>query len=79
MNVIEQLAESFKEMVEKEPPASYSAAGKQLVCGHCGSAMFSSRRVLVRGPLSHCLVCTKCSLAMWFETAPVVAVSEPKA
>jgi uncharacterized protein (DUF983 family) len=70
MNVLEQLAESFREMVKKEPPASHFAGGKQVVCGHCGSGTFSSRRVLVRGPLSHCLVCTKCGLAMWFETSP---------
>jgi len=70
VNVLAQMAESFREMVKKEPPASYLAAGKQVVCGHCGSGTFSSQRVLVRGPLSHCLVCTKCSLAMWFETAP---------
>ena len=56
MNVLEQLGESFREMVKKEPPASYVAAGKQVVCGHCGSGTFSSQRVLVRGPLSHCLV-----------------------
>ena len=78
MNVLEQLTEAFKEMVKKEPPASYLAAGKQVVCGHCGSETFSSQRVLVRGPLSHCLVCTNCSLAMWFEIAPVVSVGEPK-
>jgi len=70
MNVLEELAESFKEMVKKEPPGSYFAAGKKVVCGHCGSETFSSQRVLVRGPLSYCLACTKCSLAMWFETAP---------
>jgi uncharacterized protein (DUF983 family) len=70
MNVLHQLADSFKEMVTKEPPASYVAAGKQVVCSHCGSVIFSGRRVLVRGPLSYSLVCTKCGLAMWFETAP---------
>jgi hypothetical protein len=70
MNVLEQLGESFREMVKKEPPASYLAAGKQVVCGHCGSGTFNSQRVLVRGPLSDCLVCTKCSLAMWFERGP---------
>jgi transcription elongation factor Elf1 len=77
MNVLEQLAESFRDMVKKEPPASYAAAGKPVACCHCGSGTFSSQRVLVRGPLSHCLVCTTCGLAMWFETAPVVAVIEP--
>jgi uncharacterized protein (DUF983 family) len=77
MNVLEQLAESFRKMIKKEPPASYSAAGKPVVCGHCGSGTFSRQRVLVRGPLSHCLVCTSCGLAMWFETAPAVAASEP--
>ena len=77
MNVLEQLAEGFRDMVKKEPPASYSASGKPVVCGHCGSGTFSSHRVLVRGPLSHCLVCTTCGLAMWFELPPVAAASEP--
>jgi hypothetical protein len=77
MNVLEQLAESFREMVKKEPPASYSAAGMPVACGHCGSGTFSRQRVLVRGPLSHCLVCTTCGLAMWFESAPVAAANEP--
>jgi transcription elongation factor Elf1 len=79
MNIVEQFAEGVKEMVKKEPPVSYFAAEKQVVCGHCGSETFISQRVLVRGPLSHCLVCAKCGLAMWFETAPVVAMSGPKA
>jgi DNA-directed RNA polymerase subunit RPC12/RpoP len=70
VNILEQLGESFKEMVTKEPPASYLAAGKRVVCGHCSSEIFSKKRVLVRGPLSYCLVCTKCSLAIWFENAP---------
>jgi len=70
MNAINKLTKSFKEMVKKEPPSSYIAAGKLIVCGHCGSEIFNGRRVLVRGPLSYCLVCTKCSLAMWFEIAP---------
>jgi len=70
MNVFEQLADTFKEMVTKEPPASYTAGGKPVACGHCGSDIFFKQRVLVRGPLSYCLVCTKCSLAMWFEAAP---------
>jgi len=70
MSVLEQLSESFREMVKKRPPSSYVAAEKQVVCVHCGSETFTSHRVLVRGPLSFCLVCTKCSLAMWFETSP---------
>jgi len=70
MNIFKRLAESFKEMVVKEPPSSYYAAGIQVICGHCGSEKFKKKRVLVRGPLSYCLVCTKCSLAIWFETAP---------
>jgi hypothetical protein len=70
MNVLEELAKSFAEMAKKEPPASYFAAGRKVVCGHCSSETFSSQRVLVRGPLAYCLVCTNCSLAMWFETAP---------
>ena len=70
MNVLEQLAESFKEMVKREPPASYLAAGKRVVCGHSGSETFVKQRVRVRGPLSYCLECVKCSLTMWFEVAP---------
>ena len=79
MNRLKQFAVSFKEMARKEPPASYFAAGKKVTCGHCGSETFSSQRVLVRGPLSHCLVCTNCTLAIWFATAPVVAAGKPKA
>jgi hypothetical protein len=78
MNALKELIGSMGTMGKKGPPASYVAAGKKVVCAHCGSETFSSLRVLVRGPLSHCLVCTKCSLAMWFEIAPVVAVSGPK-
>ena len=70
MNILEQLGESFKDMVTKEPPSIYFSAGKQVVCCHCGSETFSKKRVLLHGPLSYCLVCTNCSLAMWFETAP---------
>jgi hypothetical protein len=71
MNAFERLAEGFRDMVKKEPPASYSAAGKPAACGHCGSGTFRRRRVLVRGALSHSLTCVKCGLVMWFETAPL--------
>jgi len=48
----------------------FAAVGKRLACSHCGGTSFVKRRVLVHGPMAHCLTCAACSLSMWFEVAP---------
>ena len=70
MSVLEEISNAFKEMVQTEPPARYTAAEREVVCGHCGGRTFIKYRVLVRGPLAHCLVCQECGLAMWFKHSP---------
>ncbi len=70
MNILEEIGNAFKEMVQTEPPARYTAAEREVVCGHCGGRTFIKYRILVRGPLAHCLVCHECGLAMWFERSP---------
>jgi len=70
MNVLEEISNAFKEMVQTEPPARYAAAEREVACSHCGGKAFTKYRVLVRGPLAHCLVCHECGLAIWFERSP---------
>ena len=70
MNVLEEISNAFKEMVQTEPPGHYAAAGREVRCSHCGGTAFTKSRVHVRGPLAHCLVCQECGLAMWFERSP---------
>jgi DNA-directed RNA polymerase subunit RPC12/RpoP len=72
MGAVKRLAGALKEMRRTDAPSTYAAAGKTVRCGHCNSDIFRKRRVVVRGPLAHCLICVKCGLAMWFENAPSV-------
>ena len=70
MGTIRRLAGALSEMRRTGAPSAYRAAGKTIKCSHCGSDVFRKRRILVRGPLAHCLICATCGLAMWFECAP---------
>ena len=70
MGAVKNVADAFGEMRRKAEPASYEAAGKTIKCSHCASDLFRKRRVVIHGPLAHCLVCSRCGLAAWFEKAP---------
>jgi hypothetical protein len=75
MGAVRRIAGALNEMRHTGAPSTYVAAGKTIKCSHCGSDVFRKRRVVVRGPLAHCLICVTCSLAMWFEDAPSVKSS----
>ena len=63
-------------------PARYTAAGKALLCTHCGHDRFDSQSAIVntRGLTffgldwldkgATVLACTRCGLVQWFRTAP---------
>jgi hypothetical protein len=70
MRAVRQIAGALNEMRQTGTPSSYVAAGKTIKCSHCGSDVFRKRRIVVRGPLAHCLICATCGLVVWFESAP---------
>ena len=65
-----EVVAGIKEASGRTPPGRFTAGGKSIACPHCGGGMFVKRRVVIHGPLAHCLTCTVCSLSLWFETAP---------
>jgi hypothetical protein len=71
MRAVRELAGALKEMHRTSAPCSYAAAGTTIKCSHCGSELFKKRRIVVHGPLAHCLICARCSLAAWFEKPPL--------
>ena len=75
MGAVRRIAGALNEMRHPGGPSSYVAAGRTIKCSHCGSDVFGKRRIVVRGPLAHCLICVRCSLAMWFENAPSIRPS----
>jgi predicted nucleic-acid-binding Zn-ribbon protein len=63
----------------------FSAAGKQVVCPHCGGADFASQEILLNtraatflnldwlNRAAVVLVCSHCSRLEWFNEAPVAS------
>jgi hypothetical protein len=70
MGKVKTLKNGLSEMFRSTPPGHFTAGGKRVTCSHCDGTSFVKRRVLVHGPMAHCLTCTVCSLSMWFEVAP---------
>ena len=78
----EAVKAGVRAMREDLGPKEYAAAGRQIVCGHCGHTLFTARELLLdtRGATlvglewlnqgAVALVCAQCTSIQWFGGRP---------
>lgn len=83
MPTMRKVANAFKQAAKTFGPGEYAAAGKVIVCPHCGERAFEAGEAQLNKALSAffkldwldetatVLACTHCSQILWFGKKPV--------
>ncbi len=82
MGIWEGLKRASKAMTEGDPPARYSAGGKQIICEHCGHEEFDEGSALLNtagmsfvnldwaNKSATTLMCDACGRIHWYGVKP---------